>query len=101
MASKWKLFALHLKVDWDFIVLIEEACLDSLSRFNGQGMLKECLYHLLEEWLCKEKGTGDLPRTWDTIVTALESCGISTLAESLRKQIGLSKCYYCTIGHNI
>ena len=92
MASKWKLFALHLKVNWDFVVFIEEACLNSSSRFYGQGILKECLYHLLEVWLYEEKATGDLPRTWDTIVTVLESCSISTLAESLRKQIGLSKC---------
>ena len=99
MAIKWKLFALHLKVDWDFVVIIEEHCLDSSSRFYGQGWLKQCLYHLLEKWLYEEDGTGDLPRTWDTIVTALESCGIPTLAESLRRQIKLGKCYYCTIGH--
>ena len=105
MASKWKLFALHLKVDWDFIVLIEEQCLDSSSQFYGHGILKEqgrlkqCLYHLLEEWLYEKEGTGDLPRTWGTIVTALESCRISSLAESLRRQIKLGKCHYCTIGH--
>ena len=100
MALKWKLFALHLKVDWDFIVFIEEACLqDYSSRFSEERMLTECLYRLLEEWLYEKKGTGDLPRTWYTIVTALESCRIFTLAESLRKHIGLGKCYYCIIGH--
>ena len=95
MASKWKLFAHHLKVESDFIQVIEEACLDSSGRFYGQGRLKECLYNVLEAWLSEEEGTGDLHRTWDTIVTVLESCSIFTLAESLRKQIGLSKCYYC------
>ena len=102
MASKWKLFALHLKVDWDFVVIIEEQCPDSSNRFYGKhGRLKQCLHYLLEEWLYEQKGTGDLPRTWDTIVTALESCRISSLAESLRRQIKLGKCYYCTIEHNI
>ena len=93
VASKWKLFAHHLKVESDFIRVIEEACLavDSSSRLYEE---RDCLYNVLEAWLSEEKGTGDLPRTWDTIVTALESCSISTLAESLRKHIGLSKCYY-------
>ena len=95
VASKWKLFAQCLKVEVDLIQLIEEACPDSSGRFYGQGRLKECLYSILEAWFSVEEGTGDLPRTWDTIVTALESCGISTLAESLRKQIRLGKCNYC------
>ena len=94
VVSKWKLFAHNLKVGMDFIQLIEEACLDSFGKFYELGKLKECLYNVLEAWLSEEEGTGDLPRTWDTIVTALESCSISTLAESLRKQIGLGKCYY-------
>ena len=96
MASKWKLFALHLKVDWDFIQLIEEACLESFGRVYGQRTVKKevCLYNLLEAWLSEKEGTGDLPRKWDTIVTVLESCRIPTLAESLRKQIRFSKYYY-------
>ena len=95
MTSKWKLFAQCLKVEVDFIQLIDEACPDSSGRFYGQERSKECLYSILEAWFSEEEGTGDLPRTWDTIVTALESCSISNLAESLRKQIGLGKCYYC------
>ena len=94
VASKWKLFAQYLEFETEFIQLIEEACLDSCSSFYGQGMLKECLYNVLEAWLYEEEGTDELPRTWDTIVTVLESCGIFTLAESLRKQIRLGKCYY-------
>ena len=99
VASKWKLFALRLKVDWDFIQIIEEACLaiDSSSQSYKQRRFKDCLYNVLEAWLCEEDGTGDLPRTWDTIVTALESCGIPTSAECLRKQIGFSEYYYCII----
>ena len=90
VASKWKLFAHHLKVEMYFIRVIEEACQDSFSRSYGawHGISNECLYHLLKEWLYEEKGTGDLPRTWDTIVTALES---------LRKQIRFSEYYNCII----
>ena len=91
MASRWQLFAQWLKIEADFIQLIEKACLDSSGRFYGQES-NECLYSVLEAWLLEEEGTGDLPRTWDTIVTALESCSISTFAESLRKQIRLGKC---------
>ena len=91
MASKWKFFAQWLKVETDLIHLIEKACLDSSGRFYGQES-NECLYSVLEAWLSEEEGTGDLPRTWDAIVTALESCSISTLAESLRQQIGFGKC---------
>ena len=94
VAAKWKLFAHHLKVETDFIQLIEESCLESSSRFHGQGRLNERLYSILEAWLSEEEGTGDLSRTWDTIVTALESCSIFNLAENLRKEIGFGMCYY-------
>ena len=96
VASNWKLFALCLKVEMDFIQLIEEACFESSGRSYGQKILKKeaCLYNALEAWLSNKEGTGDLPRTWETIVTVLESCRISTLAESLRKQIRFSKYYY-------
>ena len=99
MASRWQLFALCLKVEVDFIQLIEEACLESFGRFYGHESFKLCLYNVLEAWLCEDEGTGDLPRTWDTIVTVLESCRIPTLAESLRKQTRFSKHYYCKIEH--
>ena len=96
VASRWQLFAHYLKVERDFIQLIEEACFESSGRFYGQKRLKRevCLYNVLEAWLSKKEGTGDLPRTWDTIVTVLEICRIPTLAESLRKQIRFSKHYY-------
>ena len=97
MASRWKLFAKCLKVKWHFIKVIEEECLDSSSRFHEEGIVKECLRHILQEWLCEEEGTGDLPRNWDTILSTLERCRITTLADSLRKQIRFSKYNYCII----
>ena len=95
VASNWQLFALHLKVERDFIQLIEEACFESSGRFYGQKRSKKevCLYNVLEAWLSEKEGTGDLPRTWETIVTVLESCRIPTLAENLGKQMRFSKYY--------
>ena len=46
---------------------------------------EECLYYVLEAWLMKEEGTGDLPRTWETVLTALEDSGISNAAAKLEE----------------
>ena len=48
---------------------------------------EDCFYYVLEAWLMKEEGTGDLPRTWDTVLTALEDSGISNAAAKLEESL--------------
>ena len=87
--------ALNLGIGTTLVELIEKACADvpdSKDTITDQRF-KECLYNVLEAWLLEEKDTGDLPRTWHTVISALESSNLLTLAESVKKQIG--KKLYC------
>ena len=54
----------------------EQIICDSCSGKYRLLQDRECLYYVLEAWLAKEEGTGDLPRTWETVLSALEDSGI-------------------------
>ena len=87
--------ALNLGIGTNLVELIERACADiPVSKDTVEDQrFKECLYNVLEAWLFKEEDTGDLPRTWNTVISALESSNLLTIAESVKKQIG--KNLYC------
>ena len=48
-----------------------------------------CMLQLVEKWLGHDNGTGDLPRTWKTVVQAVKDTGKGLLAQQLAKQHGL------------
>ena len=48
-----------------------------------------CMLQLVEKWLGHENGTGDLTRTWETVVQAVKKTGPGRLAEQLAQQYGV------------
>ena len=50
----------------------------------------ECMLQLMEKWVCHDSGTGDLPRTWETVVQALKDTGVEALAQQLAKYAATS-----------
>ena len=48
-----------------------------------------CMLQLVEKWLHYDDGTGDLPRTWKTVVQAVKDAGNGLLAEQLAKRFGV------------
>ena len=48
-----------------------------------------CMLQLVEKWLYYDDGTGDLPRTWKTVVQAVKDAGNGLLAEQLVKRFGV------------
>ena len=83
--TSWKIFAQKLGVYDDLIEIAEKATGDI---YNCTGKHKvqyyqECLYYVLEAWVMKEEGTGDLSRTWETVLSALEDSGFSITAAKL------------------
>ena len=48
---------------------------------------EECFYYVLEAWLMKEEGTGDLPRTWDTVLTTLKDSDIPIAAAQVEESL--------------
>ena len=44
---------------------------------------EDCMLELLDRWTSKEDGTGNLPRTWQTVIDAVKKSGYGAFAESL------------------
>ena len=77
--AQWREFGTHLRV--------VPAVLDFISKNNSD--VTSCMLQLVEKWLCHENGTGDLPRTWQTVVQAVRDTGKRHLAEMLAQNYGV------------
>ena len=60
-----------------------------MGRINkDKSEVIECMLQLVEDWMCHEDGTGDLPRTWKTVVQAVKDTGAGVLTQQLAEQYG-------------
>ena len=50
----------------------------------------DCMLELVSKWVNEDNGTGDLPRTWETVVKAVKKTGPGKLAKDLAKKHGVS-----------
>ena len=66
---------------------VTPAFMDGIS--NDRSNVASCMLQLVEKWFVHEDGTGDLPRTWKTVVQAVKHTGKGLLAEQLAEQHGL------------
>ena len=57
---------------------------DAIS--NDKSNVTPCMLQLVEKWFVHEDGTGDLPRTWQTVVQVVKHTGKGRLAEQLAEQ---------------
>lgn len=71
----WKRFGNSLRFD--------PTLMDTIEAKNRQ--CADCMLDLVTKWVRGDEGTGDLPRTWDTVVTAVKASGHKKLAEELAK----------------
>ena len=79
--ARWRDFGTHLRV--------EPAIMDSIDQ--DKLNVRACMLQLVEKWLGCEDGTGTLPRTWISVVQAVERMGKRPLAEELAKQYGVQQ----------
>ena len=66
---------------------VERGILDVISYDNPNAA--SCMLQLVEKWLYRDNGTGDLPRTWQTVVQAVKRTGNGLLAKQLAEQHGV------------
>ena len=71
--AQWRHFGTHL--------CVESAILDSIDK--DKSNVGACMLQLVEKWLAHENGTGDLPRTWETVVQAVKKTGKRPLVQIL------------------
>ena len=77
--AQWRHFGTYLRVEPAILNRIEK------NRSNEEDRMLE----LVEKWLAHESGTGDLPRTWETVVQAVKDAGNRLLAEQLARLYGV------------
>jgi hypothetical protein len=78
MHSRWKEFAVHLHVETRTTDVVYKQCL---------AIVEECFKELTRRWLHSGDGTGDLPRTWETVFKALRLTGFPLLVEDVREAL--------------
>ena len=76
---QWKEFGTFLLVKPDIMAEISK----ETSNVNS------CMLQLVNKWLYHEDRTGDLPRTWKTVVQAVKDTGKGLLAEQLAERYGV------------
>ena len=78
MCAKWNMFSLYLGV--------QKHVRDEVSH-NCQRMAKGCFVEVVGRWLSNDDGTGDSPRTWETVCSALGDIGHAPLAEEVKQKL--------------
>lgn len=74
----WKHFGSCLRFDSTLINTIEA----------DNRRSTDCMLALVTKWVNEEEGTGELPRTWQTVVEAVKSSGPTKLAKELARKYG-------------
>ena len=79
--SKWRHFGTFLRFDPALMNTIES---------DHNRSVTDCMLDLVTKWVDNEEGSGDLPRTWQTVVETVRKLKDRKLAEELEKTYGVS-----------
>ena len=78
MCAKWIPFAVYLG--------IEKHIRDEVS-YKFLREPKDCFIEVVGRWLSHEDGTGDSPRTWETVFSALQEMGFTLLVKEVTQKL--------------
>lgn len=78
--AKWRHFGTFLRVD--------AALMNTIATDNKEST--NCMLELVTKWVNGHDGTGQLPRTWQTVVNAVKGSGCGKLAEELAVKNGVT-----------
>ena len=78
--ADWKHFGTYLRFDATVMGTIE----------TDNRNCAHCMRDLVTKWVRKDAKTGDLPRTWETVVKAVKASGHKQLAEELAEKFGVT-----------
>ena len=81
--AEWEIFATHLQVERERREGICTQC---------HGDVTDCFIAVTSRWLSCEPGTGNLPRTWDTVFDALKLTGYPNLVDHVIEELA-SECH--------
>ena len=78
MDAKWNEFATHLNVEWNMREGVKMQCL---------GNVRRCFIEVTGRWLSGEVGTGERPRTWETVFDALRAIEFPVLVGDVKEAL--------------
>ena len=78
MCADWEQFAIFLNVEWNTRKTIIKQC---------HGTLEDCFIEVTGRWLSGEDGTGERPRTWETVFDALRQTKLPLLVEEVKEAL--------------
>ena len=84
----WTDFGRHLGVEMSLLKRIERDVKQTASDGESdEAIWRRCFNGLSAKWLSREGDTGDLPRTWKSVLTALKKSGFHQLASEMEKRL--------------
>ena len=78
MCAKWNTFAVYLGIEKHIRDEVSYKCLREP---------KDCFIEVVGRWLSHEDGTGDNPRTWETVFSALQEMGFTLLGKEVTQKL--------------
>ena len=78
MDARWEEFAVFLPVEWNVIERV---------RRNNMNNATLCFVEVTSRWLSGEDGTGECPRTWETVFDALKQTKLPLLVEEVKEAL--------------
>ena len=78
MNAEWYEFATHLHVERNVREEVKRLCPDNV---------RHCFLEVTGRWLSGEAGTGECPRTWETVFDALRATGFPFLAGDVKEAL--------------
>ena len=82
-AAQWKAVADYLLVSYE-----KRAVIDASER----GRVEVCCRELFKQWLQRLQGTGESPRTWSTVLSAVGDCLGRNVADSIEGALVEERC---------
>ena len=87
VSPNWMDFGHHLGVEMSLLERIEGDVKQTASDGESdEATWRRCFNELSAKWLSREGDTGDLPRTWKSVLTALKKSGFDQLASEVEKR---------------
>ena len=83
MSAEWDKLAMYLKFDSNTRQAIDR---------DNNGKCGRCFSNVGSSWLESKEGTGDLPRTWRSVLQAVRDCGHRGLADDVRVSLSGEQC---------
>ena len=79
--ATWRVFGTFLNVEYVTMNAIDA---------DQRGKSSMCMLDLVSKWVARQEGTGDLPRSWQSVVEAVRDTGVEQLATELAKRHGVT-----------